>query len=183
MPAVVIHWPSVGELQIFNEFLLHCRRLYAFLSMQSCSHMSQHWRRAITNVCAFTKLPTQRFRRYRCWWRHQAHSLCSFKAIIPRSSPNVAPQGMRRDHLSVHRLVVQRIHEEWPGTKIAKGSIYIMPLLKKPTLDSNDINNYRSISNLSVLSKLLKAVCKQLVSYLGANNCMPRNQSAYHRNH
>ena len=31
---------------------------------------------------------------------------------------------MRRDHLSVHRLIVQRIHVEWPGTKSAKGSIY-----------------------------------------------------------
>ena len=41
---------------------------------------------------------------------------------------------------------------------------YITPLLKKPTLDSNDINNCRPISNLSVLSKLLeKVVCKQQV--------------------
>ena len=54
----------------------------------------------------------------------EVHSLCSFKAIVPRSSPNVAPQGMRRDHLSVHRLVVQCIHEEWSGTKSNKGSIY-----------------------------------------------------------
>ena len=88
---------------------------------------------------------------------------------------------MCRDHLSVHRLVVQRIHEEWPK---ALKEAYITPLLKKPTLDSNDINNCRPISNLSVLTKLLeKAVCKQLVSYLDANNLMPRNQSAYRRNH
>ena len=61
---------------------------------------------------------------------------------------------------------------------------YITPLHKKPTLDSNDINNYRPISNLSVLSKLLeKAVCQQRVSYLDANNLMPRNQSTYRRNH
>ena len=61
---------------------------------------------------------------------------------------------------------------------------YITPLLRKLTLDSDDVNNYRPISNLSVLSKLLeKAVCKQLVSYLDANNLMPRNQSAYRRNH
>ena len=57
---------------------------------------------------------------------------------------------------------------------------YIMPLLKKSTLDSNDINNYRPISKLSVLPKLLeKAVCKQVVSNLDANNLMPHNQSAY----
>ena len=61
---------------------------------------------------------------------------------------------------------------------------YITPQLKKPTLDSNYINNYRPISNLSVLSELLeKAVFKQLVSYLDANNLMPRYKSAYRRNH
>ena len=60
----------------------------------------------------------------------------------------------------------------------------ITPLIKKPTLDSNDINNYRPISDLSVLSKLLeKSACKQLVSYLDANNLTPRNQSTYRRNH
>ena len=59
--------------------------------------------------------------------------------------------------------------------------VYITPLLKKPTLDINDINNNRPIFNLSKL--LQKAVCKQLVSYLDANNLMPRNQSAYCQNH
>ena len=54
---------------------------------------------------------------------------------------------------------------------------HITSLLKKPTLDSNDINNYRSIS---ILSKLLqRVVYKQLVSYLDVNNLRPRN----HRNH
>ena len=58
---------------------------------------------------------------------------------------------------------------------------HITSLLKKPTLDSNDINKYRPIS---VLSKLLQRdVYTQLVSYLDVNNLMPRNQSAYHRNH
>ena len=72
-------------------------------------------------------------------------------------------------------------HDQVP--KVLKEA-YITPLLKKPTLDSNNINNCKPISNLCVLSKLLKkALCKQLVSYLDANNLMPRNQSAYRRNH
>ena len=40
------------------------------------------------------------------------------------SSPNY--QGMRRDHLSVHRFVVQRIHEECRCTRSAKRSTYIV---------------------------------------------------------
>ena len=33
-------------------------------------------------------------------------------AIVIRSSPNVAPERMRREQLFAHRLVMQRIHEE-----------------------------------------------------------------------
>ena len=59
---------------------------------------------------------------------------------------------------------------------------YITLLLKKPTLDKSDIDNYRPISNLLVLSKLLeRAVCTQLVSYLNVNGLMPRHQSTYRR--
>ena len=40
---------------------------------------------------------------------------------------------------------------------------YITPLLKKPGADVDAAENYRPVSNLPVLSKLLeKAVCKQL---------------------
>ena len=35
-------------------------------------------------------------------------------------------------------------------------SAYICPLLKKPDLDSADVKNYRLISNLTVISKLLE---------------------------
>ena len=45
-------------------------------------------------------------------------------------------------------------------------------------------NNYRPISNLSVISKLLeRAVCSQLAEYIDDNNLMPPNQSAYRRSH
>ena len=47
-----------------------------------------------------------------------------------------------------------------------------------------DVSNYRPISNLSVVSKLLeRAVCSQLVAYLDEANLMPPNQSAYRKCH
>ena len=47
-----------------------------------------------------------------------------------------------------------------------------------------DVSNYRPISNLSIVSKLLeRAVCSQLVAYLDEANLMPPNQSAYMRCH
>jgi len=54
-------------------------------------------------------------------------------------------------------------------------SIYKMaivkPLLKKSTLDPNDLKNYRPVSNLSFLSKMLEKVAlTQLLSHLNSQN-------------
>ena len=63
-------------------------------------------------------------------------------------------------------------------------SAYITPLVKKADLDLSDPKSYRSISNVSVLSKLLKRlVSKQLVTYLLENDVFPDLQSAYRCNH
>lgn len=59
-------------------------------------------------------------------------------------------------------------------------SAYISPRLKKPGLDDGDVCNYRPISNLPVMAKLIeRLVAKQLISYLNNNNLLPSLQSAY----
>jgi len=59
-------------------------------------------------------------------------------------------------------------------------SANICPLLKKPGLDSADVRNYRPISNLKVISKLLeRLVASQLMAYLSNNKLLPDHQSAY----
>ena len=61
---------------------------------------------------------------------------------------------------------------------------YVVPRLKKPDLDADDIKNYRPISNLPVLTKLLeRIVAKHLVDYLKLYGIMPRLQSAYSAGH
>jgi len=51
---------------------------------------------------------------------------------------------------------------------------YITPLLKKSSLDAAEVNSYRAISNLSVLSKLLeRLVAKQLIDYLKSAKLFP----------
>jgi len=63
-------------------------------------------------------------------------------------------------------------------------SAYVVPRLKKPDLDHDDVKNYRPISNLPVLAKLLeRIVAKQLVDYLNLHGLMPRLQSAYRSGH
>ena len=60
----------------------------------------------------------------------------------------------------------------------------VRPLLKKPSLDQNMLKNYRPVSNLSFLSKLLeRVVLLQLTDHVSRNDLLERNQSAYRQNH
>jgi hypothetical protein len=60
----------------------------------------------------------------------------------------------------------------------------VKPGLKKPNLDVDELNNYRPISNLTYLSKLLeKVVHKQLVNYATENKLFANFQSGYRKFH
>ena len=60
----------------------------------------------------------------------------------------------------------------------------VKPLLKKTSLDQNDLKNFRTVSNLSFFSKLLqKVVMSQLLDHLNSNTLWPRFQSAYCAHH
>ncbi|KAK3554850.1 hypothetical protein QTP86_000966 [Hemibagrus guttatus] len=60
----------------------------------------------------------------------------------------------------------------------------VIPVLKKPALDPSDISNYRPVSLLSFLSKILKCVvCNQLSDYLMQNNLHDPNQSGFKAAH
>ena len=60
----------------------------------------------------------------------------------------------------------------------------VKPLLKKPSLDNNILKNYRPVSNLSFVSKLIeKCVIKQLQEHLEQNNLTEAYQSAYRSGH
>lgn len=56
--------------------------------------------------------------------------------------------------------------------------------LKKPTLDPDDLNSFRPISNLSFLSKLIeRVVVSQFSAHADTNHLFPARQSAYRRFH
>jgi len=63
---------------------------------------------------------------------------------------------------------------------LKKSAIY--PLLKKPTLDKDQLSSYRPISNLSLIYKIIERVVKsRLTDYLSSNNLLNPHQSAYCR--
>ena len=58
------------------------------------------------------------------------------------------------------------------------------PLQKKPSLDRNILKNYRPVSNLSFISKLIeKVVAKQLNEFISHEGLLNVNQSAYKSSH
>ena len=60
----------------------------------------------------------------------------------------------------------------------------VTPLLKKPSLDQEEMKNYRPVSNLSYVSKLIeRVVLVRLQEYTNGNNLIEKLQSAYRSNH
>jgi len=60
----------------------------------------------------------------------------------------------------------------------------LRPLLKKVGLDTEIMSNYRPVSNLSFLSKIMeRAMLDQLLSLFNENRVIPLVQSAYRKSH
>ena len=57
------------------------------------------------------------------------------------------------------------------------------PFQKKPSLDRNILKNYRQVSNLSFISKLIEVVAKQLNEFISHKGLLNVNQSAYKSSH
>ena len=155
-------------------------RIHVFLYKENSWYSSRHWRFAISDFltpgpgCQFTKFDalicndvTQLIRRL----PPKRSALDPWSTwILKEYADDISPSLTKIVNLSMSCGSVYANLKE----------AYITLLLKKPTLDKSDINNYRPISNLSVLFKLLeRAVCTHFVSYLNVNSLMPRHQSAY----
>ena len=63
-------------------------------------------------------------------------------------------------------------------------SALVTPILKKKRLDHNDLNNYRPVTNLCFIAKILeKFVLSQVSSHLNSHNLYNTCQSAYRPGH
>ena len=68
--------------------------------------------------------------------------------------------------------------------RASEKSAAITPIVKKSGLDPDCASNYRPISNLMFLTKLIeRVVCQQLTAYLLANHLLVPEQSAYRQDH
>ena len=62
-------------------------------------------------------------------------------------------------------------------------SALVTPILKKRCLDHNDLNNYRPVSNLCFIAKILEKLVLSPSSYLNSHNLYNTCQSAYRPGH
>ena len=86
------------------------------------------------------------------------------------------------DVIPIICLIINKSLKEgvFPGDlKIA----IVRPLLKKAGLDANELKNFRPVSNLPFLGKIIeKAACNQIISHAMKTGNMEKYQSAYRRN-
>ena len=115
------------------------------------------------------------------------------KLTVKECFPNSAPKSCELDPIPSKLLIVclDSIITDLFNSSLASGifqqcfkSALVTPILKKRCLDHNDLNNYRPVSNLCFIAKLLEElVSSQVSSYLSSHNLYNTCQSAYHPGH
>ena len=112
---------------------------------------------------------------------------------LVKKSPNKScvldplPTWLVKDHISVLLPTLSRIINMslLSGTfpNILKKAV-ITPIIKKPSLNKDELKNYRPVANMHFTSKLLeKCVASQVSDYISANNLGEPMQSAYRAHH
>ena len=87
---------------------------------------------------------------------------------------------IRRKIVFIYRFDDSVTTGQFPNTLKSAG---VKPLLKKPTLDPHILTNYRPVSNLSFLSKVIeKVIAKQLTTHMLNHDILEEFQSAYKAN-
>ena len=97
------------------------------------------------------------------------------------------PTSLTKECLSDLLPLITRIVNSSLGSGVVPPQFtqaVVTPTLKKPGLDPNDLKNFRPVSNLPFISKILeKVVLTQLQKHLSENDLLEIRQSAYRKNH
>ena len=104
-----------------------------------------------------------------------------------KSSPtDLLPQQLYKENIEeliplIHKLVnLSLVSGNFEGVKLAD----IVPLLKDESLNPNELKNYRPVSNLSFIGKIIeRVVLKRLNDHLTKNDLHCPEQFAYKKHH
>ena len=105
---------------------------------------------------------------------------------IKCSPADILPQSLYQENIStllpllVNLVNTSLLTGNFDGVKLAD----IIPLLKDESSDPNVLKNYRPVSNLTFIGKLIeRVVLKRLEDHLSRNNLNCSEQFAYKKNH
>ena len=97
------------------------------------------------------------------------------------------PTGLLKSHVAVHLpCLVSLVNASLQQGSFPRAlkTANVIPVLKKETLDVNVLSNYRPVSNISFISKLIeKVVVRRLTFHLNSNGLEDQLQSAYKAGH
>ena len=96
------------------------------------------------------------------------------------------PTSIVKDVKELVPLITKIVNASLESGQVPKKlkAAVIKPLLKQNGLDFNVLKNYRPVSNLPFVSKIIeKVVLDQLQTHLRDNDLLEINQSAYRKNH
>ena len=97
------------------------------------------------------------------------------------------PMPMFKDNVDVLAEPLTKIINESFNSGVFPAQLrtaVVTPILKKQNLDKQHLKNYRPVSNISYVSKIMeKLVCVQIKDHLASNDLQERYQSAYREQH
>ncbi|XP_072024986.1 uncharacterized protein [Amphiura filiformis] len=114
------------------------------------------------------------------------------KKVITRSSNtscslDAHPTWFLKNHLDSHIPAITNIVNKSLSSGVFPNAAHhtiVTPLLKKPSANKDELKNYRSVSNLSFVAKVIeKCASEQFVEHLNKNDMCDPLQSAYRAHH
>ena len=130
------------------------------------------------NCSSFTEFPEMSTEEVRKIISEASNASCSLDSH---------PTWLLKQHIDQHLPAITAIVNKSLSSGIFPAAAHhaiVTPLIKKPSLDKEVLKNYRPVSNLSFIAKVIeKCAAKHLVDHLNANNCNDPLQSAYRAKH
>ena len=193
----VVHYPDIDRKELCSKFVSHflnkiqstCEIIKSKLSSNPYLPASSPLSYSINNLSTSLSLNKP----------NSPPSLSSFKLpsatdvynmlILSKkgSSNNPLPLSVFKKILIVINPIIHNIICD----SLSKGIFpdcykraYIIPILKKPSLNSDQLCNYRPISQLPIISKVIERIIfNQISQYMSDNKLHDPYQSAYRKGH
>jgi len=103
--------------------------------------------------------------------------------VSPTKSCSVNPTSLVKENTDCLIYTITNIINISLSDGVFK-KVVVTPLIKKPTLNKEDLKNYRLVSGLNFISKVIeRVVAKQVKDYLDSKELDNKFQSAYQTGH